>query len=113
LDDFPKLRVAFLEAGIDWVPRLVKGLGESRRAKVDRWLAERVFVSCALDDDLPYVTKKLGDDFVVTATDFPHGDAFRQDQLAQGLAKRGDLSDQLIEKILSANPRRLYAMVGE
>jgi hypothetical protein len=27
--------------------------------------------------------------------------------------KRGDLSDQLIEKILSANPRRLYAMVGE
>jgi predicted TIM-barrel fold metal-dependent hydrolase len=113
LDDFPKLRVAFLEAGVDWTPRLVKGLGSSRRAKVDRWLAERVFVSCALDDDLPYVTNKLGDDFIVTATDFPHGDAFRQDQLAQGLMKRGDLSDKLIEKILSANPRRLYAMEGK
>jgi len=113
LDDFPKLRVAFLEAGIDWAPRLVKGLGSGRRAKVDRWLAERVFVSCALDDDLPYVTNKLGDDFVVTATDFPHGDAFRQDQLAKGLVKRGDLSDKLIEKILSANPRRLYAMESQ
>src|SRR6266481_6353005 len=32
-------------------------------------------------------------------TDFPHGDAFRQDQLAQRLKKRGDLSDAVIEKI--------------
>ncbi|MDP9129614.1 MAG: amidohydrolase, partial [Candidatus Binatota bacterium] len=86
----------------------VKGLGEKRRAKVDRWLAEQVFVSCAIDDDLPYVASKLGDDFIVTATDFPHGDAFRQDQLAQGLIKRGDLSSTTIEKILNKNPERLY-----
>ena len=108
LDDFPKLRVAFLEAGIEWTPRLVKGLGEKRRAKVDHWLAERVFVSCAIDDDLPYVASKLGDDFIVTATDFPHGDAFRQDQLARGLTNRGDLSNKTIEKILNKNPERLY-----
>ncbi|MBM4297691.1 MAG: hypothetical protein FJ143_08125, partial [Deltaproteobacteria bacterium] len=108
LDDFPKLRCGFLEAGIEWTPRLVKALGEKRRAKVDGWLAERVFVSCALDDDLPYVAGKLGDDFIVTATDFPHGDAFRQDQLAQGLIKRDDLSEPIIEKILSKNPGRLY-----
>ena len=82
--------------------------GAKQRAKVDRWLAERVFVACALDDDLPYVTSKLGDAFIVTATDFPHGDAFRQDQLAQGLIKRGDLSAPTIENILSKNPQRLY-----
>ena len=41
-------------------------------------------MSCALDDDLPHVINKLGDYFVVTATDFPWR-AFRQDQLAQGL----------------------------
>jgi predicted TIM-barrel fold metal-dependent hydrolase len=58
------------------------------------------------------VIDKLGSDFIVTATDFPHGDAFRQDQLAQGLKKRGDLSDAVIDKILSANPRRLYAVEG-
>ena len=108
LDDFPKLRVAFLEAGIEWTTRLVKGLGERRRAKVDRWLGEQVFVSCAVDDDLPYVSSKLGDDFIVTATDFPHGDAFRQDQLARGLINRGDLSSTTIEKILNKNPERLY-----
>lgn len=108
LDDFPKLRVAFLEAGIEWTTRVVKGIRGDKRKKVDQWLAERVFVSCALDDDLVYVASKLGDDFIITATDFPHGDAFRQDQLAQGLKKRGDLSDKTIEKILSGNPQRLY-----
>ena len=108
LDDFPKLRFGFLEAGIEWTTRLVKTLGNQNRAKIDRWLAERVFVSCTLDDDLPYVAGKLGDDFIVTATDFPHGDAFRQDQLANGLKARGDLSAQTMEKILSKNPQRLY-----
>jgi predicted TIM-barrel fold metal-dependent hydrolase len=108
LDDFPKLRVGFLEAGTEWTPRLIKGLRANKRAKVDQWLAERVFVSCAVDDDLPYVIGTAGDDFVVTATDFPHGDAFRQDQLANGLKARRDLSDQTMEKILSANPQRLY-----
>jgi hypothetical protein len=27
---------------------------------------------CGLDDDLPHVIDKLGSDFIVTATDFPH-----------------------------------------
>ena len=91
LEDFPKLRVGFLEAGSEWTVRLVKGLRASGCAKIDQWLAERVFVSCALDDDLPYVIGKLGEEFLVTATDFPHGDAFRQDRLAEGLMRRGDL----------------------
>ena len=39
-----------------------------------------------------------------------HGDAFRQDQLAQRLDETGRLSDKLIDKILSANPRRLYSV---
>jgi predicted TIM-barrel fold metal-dependent hydrolase len=108
LDDFPKLRVAFLEAGSEWTVRLLKGLRGSKSAKLDRWLAERVFVSCAMDDDLPYIIGKNGDDFLITATDFPHGDAFRQDQLANGLKARGDLSERTIEKILSDNPQRLF-----
>ena len=45
-------------------------------------MGERVFVACAVYDDLPYNIDKLGDDFLVTASDFPHGDAFREDHLA-------------------------------
>ncbi len=108
LEDFPKLRVGFLEAGSDWTVRLLKRLRASKGAIIDEWLAERVFVSCALDDDIPHIMSKVGDDFLVTATDFPHGDAFRQDQLASGLKARGDLADGTIEKILSINPQRLF-----
>jgi len=108
LEDFPGLRVGFLEAGSDWTVRLIKGLRATKGAKIDQWLAERVFVSCALDDDLSYIIGKAGDDFLVTATDFPHGDAFRQDQLAQGLLRRSDLSEKTVGKILSDNPQRLF-----
>ena len=112
LEEFPKLRVGFLEAGADWTVRLVKGLRERKGAKVDEWLGDRVFVSCRLDDELPFIISKLGDDFLITATDFPHGDANRQDRLADGLLRRGDLGQSAIDKILSVNPRRLWR-IGE
>ena len=106
--DFPKLRVAFLEAGVDWVPRLLKGLRE-RNPKIDDLMGDRVFVACAVDDDLDYVTSKLGDDFLITATDYPHGDAFREDHLADQLAKKGGISASSIDKVLSGNPERLLS----
>jgi predicted TIM-barrel fold metal-dependent hydrolase len=71
-------------------------------------LGDRVFVGCLPKEDLAYVTSKLGDDFSVTATDFPHGDPFREDQLVRSLESRGDLSQQTIQKILADNPKRLY-----
>ena len=108
LEDFPKLRVGFMEAGSDWTVRLLKHLRTSKGSVVDEWIGEKVFVSCALDDDIPHITSKVGDNFLVTATDFPHGDAFRQDLLASGLKARGDLADGTIEKILSVNPERLF-----
>jgi predicted TIM-barrel fold metal-dependent hydrolase len=108
LEDFPDLRLAFLETGTDWTVRLVKGLVAKKGPKVGQWLGERVFVSCSLSDDLPYVISKLGDDFLITASDYPHGDAFREDHLSDGLTRRGDLSERTVEKILTDNPQRLF-----
>ena len=109
LEEFPKLRVGFLEAGADWTVRLVKGLRERNGAKVGEWLGERVFVSCGLDDELPFIISKLGEDFLITATDYPHAVPNRQDRLADGLRRRGDIEESTIEKILSDNPQRLYS----
>jgi len=106
LEEFPKLRVAFLEAGCEWAVSIVSGLKGKANAK--EWLGDRVFVGCLPKEDLGYVANKLGDDFLVTATDFPHGDAFREDHLKKGLEDRGDLSAETIEKILDKNPERLY-----
>jgi predicted TIM-barrel fold metal-dependent hydrolase len=108
LDDFPKLRLGFLETGSVWVVRLVKALRPRQGSKLDQWLGERVFVSCAMDDELPYIIDRLGDDAMITATDFPHGDAFREDHLAERLERRGDLSSGTIQKILADNPQRFY-----
>jgi hypothetical protein len=102
------LRVGFLEAGAEWAPRLVKTVQQRQGKKVDEWLGQRVFVSCRLDDDLPYLISRLGPDFLITATDYPHGDAFRQDRLADGLTRRGDLDEPTAERILSTNPSRLF-----
>ena len=110
LDDFPRLRLGFLETGTDWVVRLVKALRGRQGSKVDRWLGERVFVSCAVDDELSYTIDRLGDEFLVSATDFPHGDSFREDHLAERLGSRGDMSEDTVERILSGNPQRLYRL---
>ncbi len=108
MEDFPKLRVAVLEIGSDWAPRTIRGMRGRNAAKVTDWLGDRIFVACAVDDDLSYVTDRLGDDFLITASDFPHGDAFREDHLAEQLEKRGDLSAATIDKILAVNPGRAF-----
>jgi hypothetical protein len=85
-----------------------QSLRKSKGAKVDQWLAQRVFVSCTGEDDLDYIINTVRDDFLVTATDFPHDDVFRQDHIAQAFSQRNDLKDHAVEKILSRNPLRLY-----
>ena len=109
MDDFPKLRVAVQELGCEWVPLWVKSRRENGN-KVQDWLGDRFFVACAVADDLPDVINRVGDDFLVAATDYPHGDAFREDHLAEELERRGDLSATTIDKILSGNPSRAFAL---
>ena len=109
MDDLPKLRVAVQELGCEWVPLWVKSRRENGN-KVQDWLGDRFFVACAVADDLPDVINRVGDDFLVAATDYPHGDAFREDHLAEELERRGDLSATTIEKILSGNPSRAFAL---
>jgi hypothetical protein len=65
-------------------------------------------VSCGMTDDLPYLISRLGSDWLVTATDYPHGDAFREDHLAAGLRRCGNLDDATVERILETNPLRLF-----
>jgi predicted TIM-barrel fold metal-dependent hydrolase len=108
MEDFPRLKVAVLEIGCDWAPYIFRGMRERGRTQVDDWLGDRVFVACAVSDDLSHVVDRLGDDFLITASDFPHGDAFREDRLTERLERRGDLTATTIEKIMSGNPIRAF-----
>jgi hypothetical protein len=56
------------------------------------------------------VIDRLGDDFLICATDYPHGDAFRADRMQDLLEERGDLQASSIDKILAKNPERAFVL---
>ncbi|HEY7165241.1 MAG TPA: amidohydrolase family protein [Candidatus Binatia bacterium] len=110
----PNLRFAFLEAGAAWLPFMIK---QVRRDNMRRKLARdpieyfkngRVFVTCEPDEDINAIATLIGEDSFVLGSDYPHGDPSRQEDMVAEFRERSDLSPQLVEKMLSANPRKLY-----
>ena len=58
------------------------------------------------DPLLPQVLELIGEDRIVFGSDMPHGD---RDRFAvREFRKRQDVSESAREKILNANPKRLY-----
>lgn len=116
LEAFPKLRFGFLEAGSQWLPYLVRQVrtDNARRKKardpVEYFKAGRVFVACEGDEDINTVVNLVGEDSLVVGSDYPHGDPSRQEDMVGEFKERKDLSPQLVEKMLSDNPRRLYGL---
>lgn len=85
LERFPKLRVAFLEAGCGWVPYWLKRM-DDHAAMLSwevPWLSmapsayfkRQCVVSCDPDEEcVDWVMDAVGDGNVVMLTDFPHAD---------------------------------------
>lgn len=108
LERYPTLRVGFMEAGAEWTVPMIRQLRERRGKFIDDVLGQRVFVACAVDEDLPHIIDRVGVDYLTTQTDYPHGDAFREDELMRSLKGRGDVSEADITRILEDNPQRLF-----
>jgi len=127
---FPKLRFAFVEAGASWVPYLVYNLrrARERRPRLDAdagiagpayELAEnlvagnRFYVTCQVDEDLPYILKFTGEDNLMVGSDYSHSDPSQEGHvptLLQERADRGDLSPIAVRKILWDNPKACYGL---
>src|SRR4029453_10633514 len=82
---FPKLRVAFLEAGCGWVPYLMHRLQESWEHRLNRWPYQarqspreimrggNLFYSCEIGEEtLPTVAELMGTTQLLWPSDFPH-----------------------------------------
>lgn len=128
LEQFPKTRVAFLEAGSSWVPFLMERMDfELERLKPSfEWRPSaappikklpstyfttgNIYVGCeAGEKTLPFVAEWLGADHLVFPTDFPHSFTFeRFVEEVRGFVERKDLPAELTRKILRDNPKRLY-----
>jgi len=127
LDRFPTLRVAFLEAGCEWVHFMVHRLDHrftfaKSMAKIIPQTAPRaacppeeylrrgnLYFSTEVEDALlPQVIELVGEGQIIFGSDMPHGD--RERFAAKTLLARTDLGDAAKRKILEDNPRRLYRL---
>lgn len=112
LEALPKLRFGFLEVGSLWVPYLIHQLRRSGRVRdpVKFFQEGRVYVACEADEDINYLVKLIGEDALVVASDYPHGDASHEENMVQAIMRRDDVPLRVREKILSDNPQRLYGL---
>jgi uncharacterized protein len=121
-DRHPRLRVAFLEAGVGWVPFFIDRLHEHFEKRGDwidnGWQREprvylesgNIWTTCEPDEPiLPAVIDVLGDDFIMFASDYPHWDG-EWPRSTEPLRTRTDIDEKSREKIAGLNAQRFYAL---
>ncbi len=116
---FPKLRWGFIEASSQWIPwvhqearRRIENAGEALPVGQSLFEANNIYVTCQIDEDLPWILKYAGDDCLVIGTDYGHNDP-SADIDAMGLLRdRDDVDAEVKEKILYRNPKALFGLDG-
>jgi predicted TIM-barrel fold metal-dependent hydrolase len=118
---FPRLRIAYLEAGCGWAPYWMERMDDeyAKRASEAPALKKKpsdyirggnIYFSCEADEWLlPQAVKLVGENQIVYASDFPHWDNSYPQSLDE-IRDRGDLTDAQKRKILGDNARRLYGV---
>ncbi len=119
---FPKLKLAFLEAGATWLPYYLDRMDEhwELRGKYDSpqlpmkpselFRQSQVYISGEPDEGLfAQTVDYIGADHFLYASDFPHQDS-KFPQNLEELEQRTDLSEQTKRKILYENPKALYSL---
>jgi predicted TIM-barrel fold metal-dependent hydrolase len=129
---FPNLRWGFIEANASWVPYVLYNLRHivdtlknrpnvsrlsvgGARIDVEGNILARygMYVSCQVDEDLPYILRHAGEDNLMIGSDYTHNDFSQQIDFATGLQKRaddGEIPQSAVRKIMYDNPRRFYAL---
>ena len=119
-EKFSKLRIAFLECGVGWVPYWMERMDEEweKRGKVEAPLCKNKpseyirhgnwFVATEPEEEmLPYVIDRIGNDKILFASDYPHWDGMFPYAVST-IRERKDLSDGDKEHILRKNAQRFY-----
>jgi predicted TIM-barrel fold metal-dependent hydrolase len=82
---FPRLRVATIESGSSWVPRLVSKLKKAYgqmpfafEADPIEKLREHVWVAPYYEDDLTLLRESIGVEHMLFGSDFPHGEGLKE-----------------------------------
>ena len=114
-DEYPKLRVAYLEADTGWVPYLIdRFTGRTREGvtdPIDLFTSGRIFLSCQSgEQSLRYAIDRLGDQVVLYASDYWHEHPAEIVEDIEILRNRDDLSDDEKRNIFRNNTIRFYEL---
>jgi uncharacterized protein len=112
---FPEVRWGFIEAGSGWLIYVLSELKNrmQRRGKrlSENTLADNnMFVACQINEDLPTILRVAGEDSLVIGTDYGHNDNATQIEALRLLRDAPAMPRGAIDKILGANPARLYGL---
>ena len=127
---FPSLRFGCIEAGSMWTPFVAYDLRRQQFRQQGRETAgvlgvpqielssnvfkdNRVYVTCQVDEDLPYILKWVGEDNLMVGSDYTHRDPSMQLEFRKELqarAARGDIPQSAVQKILYDNPKAFYGL---
>ena len=114
-DEFPTLRVAYLEADTGWMPYLVDRLtGRAREGvtdPIDVLTSGRVFLSCQSGErSLRYAIDRFGPEVVLYASDYWHETPAEIVEDIEILRSRADLSEDEKRNIFRNNTIRFYEL---
>jgi predicted TIM-barrel fold metal-dependent hydrolase len=121
-DAFPRLKVAFCEAGSGWLPYLLERLDleyahrkpqapDLKVAPSEHLRSGRIFVHTELGEEgLAHAVQKFGDELFFCASDYPHEPKEEFPEALEAFAARTDISDPTRRKIVWDNPIRLYGL---
>jgi predicted TIM-barrel fold metal-dependent hydrolase len=126
---FPQLRVAFLEAGVGWVPYMMDRLDRSYDiwagrgvSEFSEWVKKRpseyitngnVYFSAEGDEEgIAYAIKRIGGNAVLYASDFPHETNAQRaiHEIDELLEREAELPEGAIQSILADNVDRFYGL---
>lgn len=114
-EKFPKVRWGVIEVSADWLPFILRDLRKrfrkrGRRMPDDILGANKIYVTCEVSDDLPYVLAAAGGDNIVIGTDYGHTDASAEIEALRMLRQNHGIDSKTVDKILWDNPRALYGL---
>ena len=110
---YPNIRWAFIEAAASWLPYALQDL-ESRLSRKGKKLGDNplkdnnIWITLEMADDIPYLIDCVGDDNFLVGTDYGHTDTSAQIEALRMLGKNPKITSSSIEKILGANPTKIY-----
>ena len=112
---YPDLRFGFVEVAANWLPYILNDL--ERRVEREGWSFSddvlgdnRMYVACQTNDDIPYILNHVSENNLIIGSDYGHSDTSSELEALKSFKSDERIPAGVIDKILSDNPSKLYAI---